>query len=298
MSARILVVEDDEDMLDTVVETLESEGYDVVACASGREALSRAAGTPLDLVITDVRMAGLDGIDTLAALRKQQPALRSIIITGYASDDAPSRAIREQAWDYLYKPFGRKDLLLAVKRVLDAEEEHGHLQRMLDAVTGGARQLLEAANAAIVRAQLAAVDKVRDAAFRSCYVGVRSRKLGLGPAYAAWVRLEELERDRERLKKGTLSAHERQALEHGYRYITDMLSANTPDAAFPPPSARDGQVDRATFKELHARMCDGRVSSQQLTLAPFLRALDPIVLRQSPDLSALYASIWGEPSLA
>lgn len=294
MSKRILVIEDDEDMREMLVDILEEEDYEVLAASSGVDAVNQASGIPLDLVVTDVRMAGMDGIDAVGALRKRQPALRSIVITGYASDEAPSRAMREQTWDYLYKPFGRVELVRAVERVLHADEERGRFQRVVDKVAGGYRHLLEAASAAVLRGHLAALDKTRDLVYRAFYVGVRSRKLGAGAAWSAWIQLEDLERGRERLKRAELSSEERGALEGGYQYLNDLMGSPSPDAVLTRPPARAGQVSWGVFQEFYRRVADARLGPEQLTLAPFLRSLDPSALRQSPDLSELYAGVWGE----
>lgn len=84
------------------------------------------------LAVTDVRMAGMDGLDTLAALRRVHPHLRSIVIPGYASGEAPTRAIQQHAWNCLYRPFIRDDLLGSVRRVLEADAERERTGSLID----------------------------------------------------------------------------------------------------------------------------------------------------------------------
>lgn len=92
-------------MRDTLLVVLEDEGFEVTGAANGYEAIEKIKETSFDLVICDIRMAGMDGLDTLATLKKSQPELKSIIMTGYASTEDPIRAIKLGVNDYLFKPF-------------------------------------------------------------------------------------------------------------------------------------------------------------------------------------------------
>ncbi|MDQ7822636.1 MAG: response regulator [Candidatus Eremiobacteraeota bacterium] len=119
MNAKILVVDDDPSMRDTVTVVLEDEGFDVIAAANGFEAIEKIKESSFDLLICDIRMAGMDGLETLAALRKSQPELRSIIMTGYASEEDPVRAIKLGVDDYLYKPFDAQEFLKSVRKSIE-----------------------------------------------------------------------------------------------------------------------------------------------------------------------------------
>lgn len=110
-------------MRDTLLVVLEDEGFDVTAAANGFEAIEKIKETSFDLVICDIRMAGMDGIDTLAALRKSQPELKSIVITGYASSEDPIRAIKLGVDDYLYKPFDAQEFLKSVRKSIESEKK-------------------------------------------------------------------------------------------------------------------------------------------------------------------------------
>jgi len=119
VSAKILVIDDDPSMRDTLVIVLEDEGYDVSAAANGYEAIEKIKESSFDLVVSDIRMAGMDGLDTLATLKMTQPELKSIIMTGYASTDDPIRAIKLGVDDYLYKPFDAQQFLKSVRKSID-----------------------------------------------------------------------------------------------------------------------------------------------------------------------------------
>lgn len=117
--ARILLVDDDPSVLDILSEILTDNDYDVTTAKNGYEAIEKIKSGSFDLVITDIRMAGLDGLDTLANLREKQPDLKSIIMTGYASTEDPVRAIKLRVDDYLKKPFSTKDFLTSVQKSID-----------------------------------------------------------------------------------------------------------------------------------------------------------------------------------
>lgn len=120
MAEKILVVEDDPLMLSALEILLEDEGYDVSTASSGMEAIEKAKGENYDLVVSDVRMAEMDGIETLSNVKKQQPDARSIVITGYASPDIPVQAIKLGVDDYIMKPFDDRQFVASVKRCLES----------------------------------------------------------------------------------------------------------------------------------------------------------------------------------
>jgi CheY-like chemotaxis protein len=118
--ARVLVVDDEPDFLEVMQLVLESEGYDVAVAESGPRALDRARQAPFDLVITDMRMPGMSGLETLVALREIDPRLRVIVATGFASEETRLRFEEEGACDYLTKPIDLGELLTRVDAALGA----------------------------------------------------------------------------------------------------------------------------------------------------------------------------------
>lgn len=107
-------------MLSALEILLEDEGYDVTTASSGMEAIEKAKGANFDLVVSDVRMAEMDGIETLTNVKQQQPDARSIVITGYASPDIPVQAIKLGVDDYIMKPFDDRQFVASVKRCLES----------------------------------------------------------------------------------------------------------------------------------------------------------------------------------
>ncbi|MDQ7825024.1 MAG: response regulator [Candidatus Eremiobacteraeota bacterium] len=124
MAEHILVVDDDEFMRASLQMELEAAGYKVTAAENGYSAIELAKKETFDLVVTDVRMPGMSGIDALSAIREFQPMAKSIVITGYASPDAPVSAIKMRVDDYLMKPFSSEDFLKSVHISLERYRQH------------------------------------------------------------------------------------------------------------------------------------------------------------------------------
>jgi two-component SAPR family response regulator len=121
MLEHILVVEDDEFMRVSLETELQLAGYRVSVAENGRQAVDLAREQHFDLVVSDIRMAGMDGLETLSALREFQPEARSIVITGYADPEAPIAAVRLKVDDYLMKPFTSEEFLRSVRASLEAQ---------------------------------------------------------------------------------------------------------------------------------------------------------------------------------
>ncbi|MEK6714811.1 MAG: response regulator [Candidatus Omnitrophota bacterium] len=119
----ILVVDDDELVLRAISKLLEVYGYQIELVKSGEEALEKVKNLIFDLIIIDVRMAGIDGIETIERMREfylsSQKALpQEVVITGYMDTQAEERANKLGIEDYLYKPFALTDFIGTVKKKL------------------------------------------------------------------------------------------------------------------------------------------------------------------------------------
>lgn len=120
MSSRVLIVEDEPDIRDLVVHHLKREGYQVSAAASGEEALRQVRAAPPDLVLLDLMMPAMDGLEVCRRLR-QDPATASLpIVMLTAKGDEVDRVLGLEfgADDYIVKPFSPKELLARVRAVL------------------------------------------------------------------------------------------------------------------------------------------------------------------------------------
>jgi two-component system NtrC family response regulator len=116
--ARLLVVEDEADQRHLVAGILRGAGYTVAEAASAEAGLQAVRATPVDLVLSDWKLPGMDGLELLAQLRQEHPAVAFVMVTAYGTIARAVEAIRTGADDYLTKPFERQALLLAVERTL------------------------------------------------------------------------------------------------------------------------------------------------------------------------------------
>ena len=118
--ASVLVVDDEPAMRLLVTSVLKDEGHDVTAAASGEEALQLVARRHYHLIITDLKMPGISGLDVLEAVRRDDPETAVILLTAFGTVEGAVEAMRKGAAHYLLKPLANPDeLRLAVRRVLE-----------------------------------------------------------------------------------------------------------------------------------------------------------------------------------
>lgn len=125
MTSRILVVDDEDKMRRLLEMALLAMGFDVVQAADGREALTRFAESPVDLILTDLRMPNLDGLGLLRTLRERGEEVPVVVLTAHGSVESAVEAMKLGAVDYIIRPFEMATVELAVTRALAME----HVQR-------------------------------------------------------------------------------------------------------------------------------------------------------------------------
>jgi len=130
VSAHILVVDDEESIRAILRQILRYEGYEVSSASSGGEALLLHRAQMFDLVILDVKMQGIDGLDTLAQLRQEVPSARVIMISGHATIGNAVQAVKDGAFDFLEKPLDADRLLVTVARALEHRRLVGENARL------------------------------------------------------------------------------------------------------------------------------------------------------------------------
>ena len=116
---RILVVDDEEPQREILRTILSAEGYSVETASGVAEALRRCREKPYDLVLTDLRMPGADGLALVERLPRDNPSTLVILMTAYGSLDSVEQALKRGAFDYLTKPLEREELLLTVRRAFE-----------------------------------------------------------------------------------------------------------------------------------------------------------------------------------
>ncbi len=127
---KVLVIDDDSGLRRTVSLLLEDEGHVVETAADGDEGLQKAIDWEPDLVLTDIRMPGLDGIGLLERLQEAGSGAQVIVMTAYGSQDLAVEAIRKGAWDYIDKPFAPDALVLRVKIAEENTRQDREIRRL------------------------------------------------------------------------------------------------------------------------------------------------------------------------
>jgi DNA-binding NtrC family response regulator len=114
----ILVVDDERDVREGLGRLLSLEGYDVTTAENGLVALERARCRRFDLVLTDLRMPLMGGVETLMGMKQLHPDMPVVVVTGFASDETATRCIREGAYGYVMKPFELDHLLRVIREAV------------------------------------------------------------------------------------------------------------------------------------------------------------------------------------
>jgi DNA-binding NtrC family response regulator len=117
-TGKILVVDDEDIVRTSCSRTLSPEGYEVRLAKNGAEGLKMAREERFDLVLTDLKMPDMDGIEVLRIIKEEWPETAVIIVTGYQTVDTAVKAIKLGAYDYIEKPFTPDALITAVREAL------------------------------------------------------------------------------------------------------------------------------------------------------------------------------------
>jgi len=136
---RILIVDDDDALRESLALVLSSEGYELVSAANGEEALECIDEAPVDVILCDLRMPGLDGFDLIPQLGRKLPGSPVILMSAHGTSDLAIEAMRRGAYDYLAKPFQPSEVLLTLRKTQEREKlrRANHLlQRDVDRALG------------------------------------------------------------------------------------------------------------------------------------------------------------------
>ena len=149
---RVLVVDDDEITCNLLEEVLSKEGYAVHKALDGREAIDRGEKHTYDVVLSDIKMIDVDGMEVLRAYRQRSPETIIIMMTAFGSIETAIRAIKEGAYDYVSKPFKLDEIKLTLQRALEQRrlvEENIHYRQelitkyKLENIVGRSAQMLQ-----------------------------------------------------------------------------------------------------------------------------------------------------------
>jgi DNA-binding NtrC family response regulator len=118
-SYRILLIDDSPEILEMLTRILKPEGFETLIASSGESALNILKSERVDIVITDIKMPGISGLDILRVINENYKDIETIVITGYASIDTAISSMKSGANEYIPKPFTEEELLTAVNKVIE-----------------------------------------------------------------------------------------------------------------------------------------------------------------------------------
>ena len=163
MGERVLVLDDDRSVLDVVGECLSEEGFDCTLCDSPLDALQKLADESFVLLLTDLKMPEMNGLEVVRQSRENYPDLSVIVVTALADVRNAIEALRLGADDYVLKPFDLSELSIAVARVMEKRRliaENRQYQAELEAKVSEATEELERANRSLNNLLNSAVDAI------------------------------------------------------------------------------------------------------------------------------------------
>ena len=121
---RVLIVDDEPDFLETIVKRLKRRKVDALGVGSGKEAVKVIEERTFDVVILDVRMPGMDGIETLREIKRKSPLTEVIMLTGHASVESGIQGMQFGAFDYVIKPADLDELIEKVNQATERKTLH------------------------------------------------------------------------------------------------------------------------------------------------------------------------------
>ncbi len=123
---RVLLVDDEEPFVRGMSRLLKFRGFEVSTALNGEEAVDAIKQRGFDVVVLDIKMPGMDGIETLGEIKKLEPETEVIMLTGHASLSSGAQALRKGAYDYLMKPCDPEDLIEKIREANEAENIRRH----------------------------------------------------------------------------------------------------------------------------------------------------------------------------
>ncbi len=148
-TAHILVVDDESAIRYSITKTLQRVGYQVESASSGEEALEMMGKQHYDVVLTDIRMPGISGVELLARVKEEAPEAIVILLTGYASLDTAVESLRLGAHDYLIKPSSSQDIRDSVARGIERAQNLRRRRALLDAIQHSVAELADVSASAV-----------------------------------------------------------------------------------------------------------------------------------------------------
>jgi len=279
--AHVLLVEDDPIFQEMLKSVLEQYSHTVAEARTAAEAVAQAKGQNFDLLLSDVRIAGAeDGVESLRQIRKLQPDIRCILMTGYADAEVPLRAAGLCANDYLLKPFKIQTLLQSVRSVLGGPQHSPSFLRRISAVPGQAAQK---ALRWFYDKQLQQLEELRQQGVSQFFLLVRSKRLKAQDAQAFFAALEEIELE---YLKNDSPQRWADLIRAYHAWGKNLVLMQVPEKTSP-------SISTQAFELIYARIQSGLIESHQL-----LKAIElwhfPEARKRSLQDFCNFQWLWGE----
>src|SRR6201993_849500 len=155
MKATILIVDDEPGVRTALTGVLRDEGYAVEAVSSGEACLERLTRGPVDLIVLDVWLPGMDGLATLQRLRERQVDAQVVLISGHGNIESAVRAIKLGAFDFVEKPLSLEKTVLVIRNALRQRKLEAENQALRAKVAGSSRMVGESLLMRQLREQVA-----------------------------------------------------------------------------------------------------------------------------------------------
>lgn len=133
---RILIIDDEPAILGMIETTLRNAAFEVITASTGQEGLERVATAGCDLVLTDLRLPDMDGVEVMHQIHARTPSIPIIIMTAYGTIENAVDAVKQGAYDYLTKPMDMNALIFRINKALEFMDLHSEVQHLRDALKG------------------------------------------------------------------------------------------------------------------------------------------------------------------
>jgi DNA-binding NtrC family response regulator len=135
-TAKVLVIEDDEVLRRLLIDVLSDQGYQVESAETGEEGLDSMEGDVYDIILLDINLPGMDGMEVLRLAPARQPDAQVVMMTAFGTVDTAVEAMKQGAFDYINKPFSTDELILTIRRALEEQDLRREVARLRQKARG------------------------------------------------------------------------------------------------------------------------------------------------------------------
>ncbi len=136
IAAKVLIIEDDEVLRQLLIDVLSDQGYHIEATETGEEGLNTMEQDVFDIILLDINLPGMDGMDVLRLAPARQPDAQVVMMTAFGTVDTAVEAMKQGAFDYINKPFSTDELILTIRRALEEQDLRREVARLRQKARG------------------------------------------------------------------------------------------------------------------------------------------------------------------